>query len=51
MKPAIERLAIGGVLLFTFTVTFLLTTVFFDSIEHAIGYYDEGISDSKALQF
>jgi hypothetical protein len=34
------------ILLITFFVVFLATTVFFDTIERRTGYYDQGIQDS-----
>ena len=37
------------VLLATFIVAFLVTTIFFDTLERSIGYYDEGLRDSASV--
>lgn len=44
-----RSLAIGIVLLVTFVVAFFVATAFFDTLERHMGYYDQGIQDSKSI--
>ena len=37
------------IILAIFVVAFLVTTIFFDTIERHTGYYDQGIADSKGV--
>ncbi len=37
------------ILLITFAVAFIVTTAFFDTLEHHMGYYDEGIQESAEV--
>ena len=41
----------GIVLLITLTVAFLVTTIFFDTLERHMGYYDQGLKDSASVSY
>jgi len=39
----------GIILLVTLVIAFLATTIFFDTLERHMGYYDEGIQDLRSV--
>jgi hypothetical protein len=46
MKNAFIRL---GIIFFTFIIAFYATTALFDTLEHHMGYYDQGIAKSNEV--
>jgi hypothetical protein len=49
MKRLFIMLRNGFILFFLFIFVFFLTTALFDTLERHLGYYDQGIADSKAV--
>ena len=43
-----KKLVIPIILIFTFVLAFFLTTIFSDAFDWHVGYYNEGLEDSRS---